>query len=140
MKKLLLVLAVVLFSLTTFTSCEKDDDQSLSEFIVGEWVSEPTFMKATPSVHKITITSDHYTLYRMEEGQDMSGDPIMITVLLYDGSYTIDEKDSTIEMDSQGDPIMYDITWLEEENTMTWTKSTIELTHISPAIDWTREN
>ena len=135
MKNLFLVLTVMLFSLTTFTSCKKESPQQLSEFVIGDWSTRSTYLniKVASSGSAIAITSVHYIIYKTYESRD----PIMDS----QGSYTIDEKDSTIEMDSQGDPIMYDITWLEDGNTMTWTENRISLIRKDgpQVIIWTKD-
>ena len=119
MKKLFTILTVMLFSLTTFTSCEKpigitNESQTLSEFVIGEW-EKSTAVNSFIYITRIPFNS-RYILYRIDESNNR--------IMQSEGRYIIDEDANTITItgvDYQKYFVFY-VTWMGDADTMIWTE------------------
>ena len=133
MKKLFTILTVMLFSLTTFTSCEKgitNESQTLSEFVIGEWETSTIYMNGHfepfdvgAVISLISITAnDKYAIYRIHDIYRIHewGNRIIQS----EGNYIIYEDTNTITItgvDYQNYSVYY-VTWMGDTDTMIWTE------------------
>jgi hypothetical protein len=133
MKRLLfLFVTVLLFGV----GCEKD--AKLSEFAIGNWVSQELVLGDSPlGVFTATIkTTNKYVLkFTLSESGQFITCP--------EAGYTIDDGKSQITIDQPTfDPEnpatgtqTFDVTWKDGENTMTWTPPSGS---DAPVLVWTR--
>lgn len=135
MKKIL-VTVTALF-LVFSTGCEKE--QKLSEFIIGEWISQEINLDETTVVtFLVDIGASQYTLSLTDGLQTMTLDPLSYTVDNELNEITIEEPVFTGKGAKSGDPIMitFSVTWMKNGNTMTWTPKSEQMG--APIIIWTR--
>ena len=130
MKKVLFLFAVL--TAMVFTSCEKEESQVLSEFIVGgEWVYEQIEVLQTLTFTGQFLNDGTYVLSLTDGNVTMS----------FDGDYsinddtdvlTLDEPD--IEQDGETDIAVFDVVWTEGIDKMGWT----EVGDTTNVLSWTR--
>ena len=103
-----------------FTSCEKEESQVLSDFIVGgEWVYEQIEATQTITFSGQFLSDGTYDL------EVTNGD----ITLLFNGGYSIDDVTNTltidepdIEQDGETGVAVFDVAWLEGVEQMVWTQ------------------
>ena len=137
MKKSLLILLAIFLTTGIFTSCDKDNPQLLSEFVIGKWHSEVVDLGDvdTDIYFMVTITADNYYL-SMTDGVN--------TVDLPQAGYVVDDDANTITIDQpqfpDDDPsdevVSFKVTWEEGGNTMTWLPID-PLENDTPTLVWT---
>ena len=139
MKKALLILIAMIFSVGIFTSCEEEEPaQQLSDYVSGEWQSQVVDMGdvETEIYFLVDIEEDHYTL-SMTDGET--------TIDLPDAGYVVDNDASTITIDKPQFPdeepsdevVSFTVTWMEGGDTMTWLPVD-PLEDDAPTLVWTR--
>ena len=114
MKKVLsFIIAISLFS---STSCEKEKDIVLSEYVIGEWKTPTMYVhNALPAWYEIEISSTTYSIMKTN-GTSSIGWP--------NKSYSVSNENSTITIKTfEIDPIniIYKVTLTEDPNMMIWT-------------------
>ncbi len=135
MKQVLLTIATVFLLL--ISGCEKE--QTLSEFLLGEWESQEVQMSETVLItFLVTIEKDHYTLSMTDGSQTVTLGPLSYTVNDELNEITIEEPVFDDGDKKSGDPIMitFMVSWTENGNTMTWTPKSEQTG--APIIVWTR--
>ena len=138
MKKTLLILLAIFLTTSIFTSCDKDNPQLLSDFVIGTWQSQVVDLGDvdTDIYFLVDIEEDHYTL-SMTDGEN--------TVDLPDAGYVVDNDKNTIEIDQpqfpgdepSGETVLFSVTWVEGGTTMTWLPID-PLANDAPTLIWTR--
>jgi hypothetical protein len=126
MKKLFTILTVMLFSLTTFTSCEKpigitNESQTLSEFVIGEWQKSTA---VNSFIYITRIPFNRYIIYRKIISPSGLIDESNNRIMQSEGRYIIDEDANTITItgvDYQKYFVFY-VTWMGDADTMIWTE------------------
>jgi len=136
MKKTLLILLAIFLTTSIFTSCDKDNPQLLSDFVIGTWQSQVVDLGDvdTDIYFLVDIEANYYTL-SMTDGVN--------TVELPQAGYVVDNDANTIEIDQPQFPddepsdetVLFTVTWVEGQNTMLWTP--IEGSD-APSLQWTR--
>ena len=114
MKKVLsFIIAISLFS---STSCEKEKDISLSEYVIGEWKTPTMYVhNALPAWYEIEISNSTYSIMKTN-GTSNIGWP--------NKSYSVSNENNTITIKTfEIDPsnILYKVTLTEDPNMMIWT-------------------
>ncbi|MDY0099160.1 MAG: hypothetical protein RBR81_08150 [Bacteroidales bacterium] len=135
MKRILVIFAA--FLLVFPTGCEKE--QKLSEFVIGEWVSQEINMDETTKVtFMVSIEESQYTLSLTDGLQTLTLDPLTYTVDNELNEITIEEPVFAGKGAKSGDPIMitFSVTWIKKGNSMTWTPKSEQMG--APIIIWTR--
>ena len=137
MKKTILILLAMFLSIGMFTSCEKDNPQLLSEFVIGKWQSQVVDLGdvETDIYFMVAITADNYYL-SMTDGEN--------SVDLPQAGYVVDDDANTITIDQpqfpDDDPsdevVSFKVTWEEGGNTMTWLPID-PLENDTPTLVWT---
>jgi hypothetical protein len=120
-----------------FTSCEKESDpQTLSEFVLGDWVSQDLLLGDTEAHFLAYIEEGFYTLTLVVGDQSAE---------LPKAGYTIDDEANIITIDQPQMPgedpsdekIPFTVTWVEGQNTMLWTPDNGGGSD-APTLQWTR--
>ena len=114
MKKVLsFIFAITLFSLT---SCEKEKEIVLSEYVIGEWKTPTMYVhNALPAWYEIEISNSTYSIMKTN-GTSNTGWP--------NKSYSISNENNTITIktfDIDPSNIIYKVTLTEDPNMMIWT-------------------
>ena len=130
MKRALFLFAVL--TAMVFTSCEKEEPQVLSEFIVGgEWVYEQIEVLQTLTFTGQFFNNGTYVL-SLTDGN---------VTLSFDGDYsinddtnvlTLDEPD--IDQDGETDIVVFNVVWTEGVEQMVWT----QIGNETNVLTWTR--
>jgi len=120
MKKLIYLLALI-FATSFFVSCEEEEEpaQTLTAFVIGDWISQEVPMGDTPAIFYADIEVGFYTLTITGGGQSFE---------IPTAGYVIDEENSLITIDQpqmpgedpSDDVIPFKVEWEEHGNTMTW--------------------
>jgi len=136
MKKSLLILLAIFLTTGIFTSCDKDNPQLLSDFVIGTWQSQVVDLGDvdTDIYFLVDIEANSYTL-SMTDGVN--------TIALPQAGYVVDNDANTIEIDQPQFPddepsdetVLFTVTWVEGQNTMLW--SPIGGSD-APSLQWTR--
>ena len=130
-----------------FTSCEKENPELLSNFVIGEWESGIVDINGGQDDYFIffmNITEDHCSISLAPSLE--GGFPDMKRVVdLPNEDYTIHDEGNTIEIENfwnqSGDPIMsdvsitYNVEFNPDGNEMTWTVSYAPV--YAPNFTWT---
>jgi len=137
MKKTLLILLAIFLTTGIFTSCDKDNPQLLSDFVIGTWQSQVVDLGDvdTDIYFLVDIEANSYTL-SMTDGVN--------TVELPQAGYVVDNDANTIEIDQPQFPddepsdetVLFSVTWVEGQNTMLWTP--VGSGSDAPTLQWTR--
>lgn len=134
MKKNILMLSALIFSLTMFTSCEKNEN--LSDFVMGKWQSQDLVFGDATAVFLANFKADTFTFTLKSGNTSILSDP---------STYTVDNKLNTLMMTDpnfagkkSGDPIMrtFSVEWTSKGRTMTWTP---DANSGGQAFVWTRQ-
>ena len=137
MKKTILILLAMFLSIGMFTSCEKDNPQLLSDFVIGKWQSQIVDLGEvdTDLYFNVNIKADYYWLVLTDGTNE---------VVLPQAGYVVDNDANTITIDQpqfpDDDPsdevVSFKVTWEEGGNTMTWLPID-PLENDTPTLVWT---
>jgi hypothetical protein len=114
MKKFLsFIITLVLLS---STSCEKEKDIVLSEYVIGEWKTPTMYIHSTlPAWYEIEISNSTYSLM-ITNGTSFIGWP--------NKAYSVSNKNKTITiktLDTELNDIIYKVTLTDDPAMMIWT-------------------
>lgn len=134
MKKNVLMLSALIFSLAMFTSCEKDEN--LSDFIMGKWQTQEFKLGDGTGFFLADFKTNTFTFTLKSDDASVVSDP---------STYSVDNKLNTLTMidpnfagHKSGDPISrtFYVEWTSKGRTMTWTP---DANSGSLSYDWTKK-
>jgi len=114
MKKVLSFIIVI--SLFASTSCEKEKEIVLSEYVIGEWKTPTMYVhSALPAWYEIEISSTTYSIMKTNGASSIAWP---------NKSYSVSNENNTITIktfDVDQVNIIYKVTLTEDPNMMIWT-------------------
>ena len=126
---------ILIMGAVIIQSCEKDEPQVLSEFIVGgEWTYEQIEVLQTLTFTGQFLNNGTYVL-SLTDGN---------VTLSFDGDYNIDDDTNVLTLDepdidqSGGEPeqVVFDVVWTEGIDKMVWT----EVGDATNVLTWFKNN
>jgi len=142
MKKSLLILLAIFLTTSIFTSCDKDNPQLLSDFVIGTWQSQELVLGDSPfgTFTAVIKTNNKYVLTFTMTTSDGTQ-----SITSPETGYSIDEDKSQIIITQPDfepndgvtptDTQTFDVAWTVGGNTMTWTPIGGS---DAPTLQWTR--